>query len=158
MSLDYLSQTEQRIAKRISPLKIEMTPKLQQMLCQFIFSYHQALLNSDIKTLLQFYAPTVNYHHLGEISKQIISEEKEIYFQRWQYVEQNLLEMPEVFETKYTKEIQVSYLFKFRVEKQQGSIPSTMSGKGRQLWRLKTTEQGFVIIQENQQVFYRHDN
>lgn len=156
MSLDYLSQTEQRLTKHISPVKIKITPTLQKKLCQFIFSYHQALLDSDLTTLLQFYAPTVKYYHLGDISKQIIFEEKNLYFQRWQYLEQNLLEMPEVFETNHSKEIQVSYIFKFRLDKQRGSISSTMSGKGRQLWRLKQTEQGFIIIEENQQIFYRY--
>lgn len=157
MSLNYLSQFDQRITPRISPVKIEMTPKLQQMLCHFISVYHQALLERDTSTLLQLYAPTVKYYHLGEVSKQIIFEEKEAYFKRWQYVEQTLLETPEVFMTTNSTEFQVNYIFKFQVEKPFG-VPSILSGKGRQLWRVKKNADSFVILEENQQVFYRHDH
>jgi len=158
VSLSYLSQFDQRITTRTSPIKIEMTPKLQQTLCHFISIYHQALLESDASTLLKLYAPTVQYYHLGEVSKQIIFEEKETYFKRWLYVEQTLLEMPEVFITQNAAEFQVTYIFKFRVEKPFDAIPSTMSGKGRQYWRLQKNAHSFVILEENQQVFYRHDD
>jgi hypothetical protein len=158
VSLSYLSQFDQRITLRISPVKIKMTPKLQQSLCHFISTYHQALLESDASTLLQLYAPTVKYYHLGEVSKQIVFEEKEAYFKRWQYLEQTLLEMPEIFVTTNSTEFQVNYVFKFRVEKPFASVPSTMSGKGRQHWRLQETSNSFVILEENQQVFYRHDD
>lgn len=157
-SLSYLSQFEQRITLRISPVKIKITPKLQQALCHFISIYHQALLESDTSTLLQLYAPTVKYYHLGEVSKQIIFEEKEAYFKRWQYLEQTLLEMPEVFLTKNSTEFQIHYVFKFSVEKPFGSKPITTTGKGRQHWLLKKSADSFVILEENQQVFYRHDD
>lgn len=157
VSLSYLSQFDQRITTRISLTKIKMTPKLQQSLCHFISVYHQALLERDTSTLLQLYAPTVKYYHLGEISKQIVFEEKETYFKRWQYLEQTLLEMPEVFMTPHSSEFQVNYIFRFRVEKPFG-VPSITSGKGRQLWRVKETANSFVILEENQQLFYRHDD
>ncbi len=158
VSLSYLSQFDQRIATRISPVKIEITPKLQQSLCHFISIYHQALLESDPSTLLQLYAPTVKYYHLGEVSKQIVFEEKETYFKRWQYLEQTLLGVPDVFMTKNSTEFQVHYVFKFRVEKPFGAKPITTTGKGRQLWLLKKSENSFVILEENQQIFYRHDD
>ncbi len=158
VSLNYLLQFDQRITPRISLVKTKMTPKLQQALCHFISIYHQALLERDASTLLQLYAPTVKYYHLGEISKQIVFEEKEAYFKRWQYLEQTLLEMPEVFVTTNSTEFQVHYVFKFRVEKPFGSHRITPTGKGRQLWCLQETVNSFVILEENQQVFYRHDD
>lgn len=158
ISLSYLSDIEHRISQRIPPVKIKMTPKLQQALCEFISAYHQALLESDALQLLQFYAPTVKYYHLGSISRQIVFEEKQAYFWRWQYLEQTLLETPEVLLTNVSNEFQVNYVFKFRVDKPFGTFPSTMAGKGRQLWRLRKTANSFIILEENQHIFYRHDN
>jgi hypothetical protein len=158
ISLTYLSQLEQRTSPRIYPTQIKMTPKLQQMLCQFVSDYHQALLDNNAQQLLTFYAPTVKYYHLGDISKQIIFEEKQAYFKRWQYVEQTLLETPEVFTTNNPTEFQVSYMFKFRVKKPSGSQLTSTIGKGRQLWRLKEIANGFLILEEHQQIFYRYDD
>jgi hypothetical protein len=67
-----------------------------------------------------------------------------------------LLEIPEVFETTRPNEIQVNYIFVFRTDKQGNSSPLSISGKGRQHWLLKQTANRFVIIEENQQIFYRH--
>jgi hypothetical protein len=86
-SLNYLSHVEQQFVSRIFPIKIKDSPQLQQQLCEFIFSYHQALLQNDATELMPFYAETVNYYQLGKISRQIVSEEKDQYFKRWQYVE-----------------------------------------------------------------------
>jgi hypothetical protein len=158
LSLTYLTDVEYRISQRIPPIKANLTPELQRVLCEFIASYHQALLESDAPHLLQFYAPTVKYYHLGNISRQIVFEEKQAYFWRWQYLEQTLLETPEVLLTNVSNEFHVNYVFKFRVDKPFGTFPSTMAGKGRQLWRLRKTADSFIILEENQQIFYRHDN
>jgi hypothetical protein len=158
MSLTYLLRIEQRIVPLISPVKFQLSPNLQQTLCQFISTYHQALLERDLSQLSRLYAPAVKYHHLGTVSKQIVFEEKQAYFERWQYLEQTLLETPQVFTTHNPTEFQVNYLFQFRVNKPFGSNPITTTGKGRQLWRVQKTTDSFVILEENQQVFYRHDD
>jgi len=155
-TLNYLSRIEQQLSSRFFPVKIKTTPQLQQTLDAFISSYHQALLSNDANNLKPFYAPQVDYYQLGKISHQIVVEEKYHYFKRWKYVEQKLLETPEVFETSRSNEIFITYLFEFRAEKKSNSSPLTVSGKGRQRWRLQETSHRFVIIEENQQLFYRH--
>lgn len=157
MSLSYLLGIEQRIVPSVTPIKFQHSPALQRKLCQFISTYHQALLERDLSQLSRLYAPAVKYHQLGTISKQIVVEEKQAYFERWHYVEQTLLDTPKISSIPYSTDLQVNYLFKFRVYKLFGS-PLSTAGKGRQGWRLQKTPDSFVIVEENQQVFYRYDD
>jgi serine/threonine protein kinase len=117
----------------------------------FVQAYYRATRESDLTSVLGYYADSVDYYGKGRVNKDFIRKDKEYYFKRWSTVE-NAVEGGVNLSDTANQEIKiVQFITSFRVRNSSKAI----RGKAENTWKLKKIGDQLQIIDEKQTVLSR---
>ena len=117
---------------------------------RFVQNYLTASSNNDLNTVLNYYAPVVDYFNIGVVNKKAIEKDKIDYFSRWP--NKNYTVVGDIKIEDINMELKsVEFRMIFVVKNSKNTIKGIADNK----WQIKKINNEFKIVNEKQQVVSR---